>query len=141
MATTRSRHQRTVIVVALLAAAASLSACTTDPPPTPGDPTTPWLAAGCLDSPVPGVPDFYFTGIANAADNVYAFANDAVPPALSEDGTCTGTPTEHDVMVRTADAAGAIEICADLGQEVVNPPRPIDYGYVVPIDAWLCLDA
>ena len=139
MTSTRSRPTRAVVLVALLAAAAALSACTEDPPP-PGDPSTPWLAAGCVDSVVPGVPDFRFSGVANAASNAHGFATGS-DPALSEDGTCTGTPTDYSSVVRSADAAGAVAVCDDLGLTVTNPPRLVDFGYEVPIDAWACIDA
>lgn len=140
MATKRSGPSRTVVVVvALLAVGAALSACAPD---APGDPSTRWLAAGCIDSAVPGVPDFRFSGVADAADNASGFAVDeGVPPTLSEDGTCTGTPTDYNSIVRATDLAGAVSVCAGLDRPVVNPPRLIDFGYDVPIDAWACVEA
>ena len=128
------------LAVVLAVAGLGMAACTEEPPSTPGDPTTPWLAAGCLDSAVPGVPDFQFTGVANAANNAYGFATGGIPE-LSEDGTCTGTPTQHNSIVRSPDAAGAVTICGDLGLPVTNPPRLIDWGYDVPLDAWACIEA
>ncbi len=140
MTSTRSRQRRAAIVVALLAAGAALTACAPDPPGTPEDPSTRWLAAGCIDSVVPGVPDFHFTGVANTESNAHGFATGSAP-ALSEDGTCTGTPADYNSVVRSADATGAVTICAELGLTVVNPPRLIDFGYNVPIDAWACIEA
>ncbi len=119
---------------------AALSACTTDPPATPEDPSTRWLAAGCVDSAVPGVPDFRFSGVANVASNAHGFATGS-DPALSEDGTCSGTPTDYSSVVRAVDSAGAAAVCADLDLPVTNPPRLIDFGYNTPIDAWACVEA
>lgn len=139
MTTRRSRTSRAaVMLVALMAVGGVLSACGPDVPSTPGDPSTPWLAAGCLSSAAPGVPDFRFNGIANAADNAHGLE---VGGVLSEDGTCTGTPTDYNSVVRAVDAAGAVAICASLDRPVVDPPRLIDFGYNVPIDAWACIDA
>lgn len=127
------------MAVSLIAIGAALSACA---PNSPGDPSTKWLAAGCIDSSVPGVPDFRFTGVANTASNAFGFATDeAIPPTLSEDGTCTGTPTDYSSVVRAADAAAAATDCAGLGLPVVNPPRLVDFGYDTPIDAWACIEA
>ncbi len=143
MVSTRARgtaRTRLVLAIVLATAGLAMAACTEDPPPDPGDPTTPWLAAGCIDSVVSGVPDFYFNGVANAASNAHGFATGG-DPALSEDGTCTGTPTEYNSIVRAGDAAAAIAACDDLGASVTSPPRLIDFGYNVPIDAWACIDS
>ena len=130
------RSRRMWLLLPMALAAAALAACA--PPPTPNpDPTTPWLAPGCIDSSVPGVPDFEFSGTANELGNGIAFE---VEGALSEDGTCTGDPTDSGVIVRAANAAGAVAVCGDLGIVVTNPARLVDFGYDAPVDAWTCLD-
>lgn len=130
----RSRTRAWMLVPVALAAV-MLAACT--PPPTPSDPNTPWLEPGCIDSSIPGVPDFEFSGVADELENGTAFE---VEGSLSEDGTCTGTPTESGVIVRAADQSGAIAVCGGLGISVTNPARLVDFGYDAPIDAWTCLD-
>jgi len=130
-------HARTLLVLPVALAAVALAACA--PPPTPApDPSTRWFEAGCVDSTLPGVPDFAFTGIANQLGNAVAFE---VGGVLSEDGTCTGDEVESGVIVRAADAAGAVAVCDSLGVVVTNPTRLVDFGYDAPIDAWTCLDA
>lgn len=130
----RSRARAWLLVPVALAAV-MLAACT--PPPTPTDPTTPWLEPGCLDSSLPGIPDFEFNGIANELENGIGFEVDGM---LSEDGTCTGEPVQPGTIVRAADSAGAVAICGGLGVTVTNPARLVDFGYDAPIDAWTCLD-
>lgn len=137
--TLKTRRGRMATLVALVAVGTALSACGS-PPPT--DTSTRWLAAGCIDSAVPGIPDFQFTGVANTANNANGFATDDLePPTLSDDGTCTGTPTDYSSVVRSTDAAGAAGICTGLGLSVVNPPRLVDFGYAAPLDAWACIEA
>lgn len=113
----------------------TLAACGTEPP---SDPSTPWMAAGCKDSPTAGVPDFRFNGIANSLNNSTAF--DTGGGVLSEDGTCTGTAIYPGTVVRGADQAAAVAACATLGITVTTPAHLVDSGYNVPIDAWTCID-
>jgi len=130
-------QRRSWLLIPVVLAAAALAACA--PPPTPpSDPTTPWFEPGCIDSSIPGIPDFEFSGIANEVGNGIGFE---VEGMLSEDGTCTGEPAQPGTIVRAADQAGAIAICDELGITVTNPARLVDFGYSAPVDAWTCLDA
>ena len=129
------RSPRTWLLLPVLLAAGALAACA--PPPTPADPTTPWFEPGCVDSSIPGIPDFRFSGVANEVGNGIGFE---VEGMLSEDGTCTGEESTPGTIVRAATQAGAIAACADLEITVTNPARLVDFGYEAPIDAWTCLD-
>jgi hypothetical protein len=115
-----------------LCALALAAACT--PPPEP-DPTTPWLPAGCLDSEMPGVPDFKFNGVANVANNATAYLDDGV---YVEDGSCDGATRETGTIVRAATEADAAAACAALGIVVTAPGNLAQYGYPAPVDAWAC---
>jgi hypothetical protein len=126
-----------LLIVTAAVAALALGACAPDPGPS-GPAPTPWLAAGCIDSTVPDVPDFSFSGIANQANN--ATGHDT-GDGLSSDGTCTGTPSDPNAVVRAADLSAAVTACAVVGSTVVNPPRLVDFGYQVPVDAWACIEA
>jgi hypothetical protein len=132
------RRARAALVAMTAFAAVGLAACVDNPPAQ--NPGTPWLAAGCIDSSVPGVPDFLFNGFANVANNATAFQL-TEEGAFSEDGTCTpGIATMSGTIIRAADSAEAIEVCDSLGSPVTDPARLVDYGYAAPIDAWTCLD-
>ncbi len=134
-----SGRTRGLALFGLAVAALAVSACA--PPPTPPDPVTPWLERGCIDSSIDEgdlvPPDWEFNGVANELNNAVSFA---VGDVFSSDGTCTGEEAEPGTIVRANDQAGAIAICDDLGVPVANPPRLIDFGYDVPIDAWACVE-
>ncbi len=110
------------------------AACTAPPATTP---PTPWLDAGCIDSSVPGVPDFNFNGQANEADNA---TSHGVGGVTSEDGTCSGPVESSGSIVRAANSAAAVVVCDDIGVSVTNPARLTDFGYAAPGDAWTCVD-
>lgn len=121
----------------LLAPVAVIGLAVVSCAPTP-KPPTPWLAAGCIDSSIPGVPDFNFNGFANQADNANSHA---VGGVVSDDGTCSGPVDDTGTIVRAADSAAAVTACDDAGQPVTNPARLVDFGYEAPVDAWTCVDA
>lgn len=127
----RTRLLLPLAIGALLLAAA----CT--PPPAPEDPNTPWLASGCLDSDVAGVPDFKFSGVANVVGNGLAFLNDGT---YVEDGSCTGAESEAGTIVRATTEAGAIAACGDLTIVVHDPGNLAEHGYPAPPDAWACVN-
>ena len=118
----------------VLSALALAAACT--PPPEP-DPSTPWMGAGCIDSDVPGVPDFRFSGVANVSGNAIAYLNEGT---YVDDGSCQGAETEAGTIVRASTEAGAIAACADAGITVVDPGNLAEHGYAAPADAWACVN-
>jgi hypothetical protein len=137
------QHRRMVRRLAALGVAAgalALGACSAPTPGTPpptSDPSTPWLAPGCIDSSLdegPIIPgDFQFSGVANVLGNGVGFT--------STDGTCSGEPLDEVfAVVRAANGDEAVQICEDLGLPVENAARLVDFGFAVPIDAWTCLD-
>ncbi len=127
-----ARTRRRLVLPLSICALTLVAACT--PPPEP-DPTTPWMAAGCIDSDLPGVPDFRFNGVANTANNATAYLVDGV---YVDDGSCEGAETEKGTIVRAADQAGAIAECAALSIVVTSPGNLSEYGYAAPADAWAC---
>lgn len=131
--------RRTRVGLAVLAAAGALvlGSCATDPGTPPVE--TPWMSAGCIDSSAPSAPDFGFSGVADQANNAWAY--DTGGNVLSEDGTCTGTPTQYSAIVRADNSAGAIAKCAAAGLTVTTPPQISAWGYDAPTDAWACVDA
>lgn len=136
METNRSHPRaRRWLLLPLVLSLALAAACT--PPPEP-DPNTPWLAPGCIDSDLPGVPDFKFSGIANVANNATAFLNEGV---YVDDGSCEGATTEAGTIVRAATKEAAIQACADAAVVVHDPGNLAEFGYAAPIDAWACANA
>lgn len=134
MKTIASKRARVMLIAPLVVAGFALAACTTPPTTTP---PTPWLEAGCIDSSVPGVPDFNFNGQANEADNATSHATGGV---VSEDGSCSGAVDDTGTIIRASDSAGAVTACDAVGITVTDPARLVDFGYEAPIDAWTCID-
>lgn len=134
-ATTRPKTWKVLGIFFAAFSLMALAACAEEPP---ADPNTPWLEPGCYSSELPGVPDFQFNGKANVANNAHGFADEE--GNLSEDGSCEGTATEHNAIVRAPNHDAAVAACASVGQTVSTPPQLVDYGYNVPVDAWACIN-
>lgn len=120
---------RTVVALAALAAAAGCAPM----------PTTPWLPAGCYDSPVADAPDFRFNGTQNAKGNL-TVSIDLSDFSLSTDGSCAGVPLGDPyrfTLVRAADAAAAEIRCTTLGLDSGVGAIGQDYPSF-PDDAWVC---
>jgi hypothetical protein len=125
--------KRTLLLsAALVVGMFALASCQTTP--------AQWVKAGCIDSSVPGVPDFDYNGTANQLNNAYA--SEVSPGVFSEDGSCEGTPSTPGTIVRAPNAAAAVTVCDGLGiTGLVNPANLGTYGYAAPSNAWTCLEA
>ncbi len=133
-----TRVRAGVLIPLSVAALMAAAACVPPPEPEP-DPSTPWLAAGCLDSTDEFAPDVLFSGVANVVGNAQSFVDEEGTPIL--DGSCDGLEGEGGTIVRAATQAAAITVCADLGIVVHDPPLLAEWGYPTPNDAWACINA
>ena len=124
---------RVGIAAGLMVSALALGGCTTGG----GGNTPPWLAAGCIDSSIPGLPDFVFSGYPNYLYNGHSTQVGGID---SEDGTCTGDISVPGTVVQAANMPLAIAVCAELGVTVTSPAHLATNGYAVPTDAWACVD-
>jgi len=133
----RARRFRRLLLPFGISALMLAAACTPPPAPEP-DPVTPWIEPGCLDSDMPGAPDFRFSGVANVVDNGISYVDEEGVPG--EDGSCSGDVGDKGTIVRAKTEAEAIDVCASLGIVVADPPRLDEWGYPTPIDAWACVN-